>query len=46
MSQDCREFQVKIATQLSLNLDEAHEHRLMQLNELDEIKQDAVHKLI
>ena len=39
------EFQVKTfrtAAQLSLNLDEAQEQRLMQLNEFDEIRQDAV----
>ena len=39
------EFQVKTfrtAAQLSLNLDESQEQRLMQLNELDEIRQDVV----
>ena len=41
------EFQVKtfrISAQLSLNLDEAQEQRMMQLNELDEIRQDAVQR--
>ena len=41
------EFQVNTlctAAQLSLYLDEAHEHRLMQLNELDEIRQDVVQR--
>ena len=32
----------RTVAQLSLNLDEAREQRLMQLNELDEIRQDAV----
>ena len=31
----------RTAAQLSLNLDEAQEQRLMQLNELDEIRQDV-----
>ena len=35
----------RTAAQLSLNLDEAQEQRLMQLNELDEIKQDAVQRI-
>ena len=38
------EFQVKsfrMAIQLGLNLDEVQKQRLMQLNELDEIRQDA-----
>jgi len=43
------EFQVKTfrtAAQLSLNLDEAQKQRLMQLNELDEIRQDAVQRTV
>ena len=43
------EFQVKTfctAAQLSLDLDEAQEQRLMQLNELDEIRQDAVQRTV
>ena len=38
------EFQVKsfrMAMQLGVNLDEVQKQRLMQLNELDEIRQDA-----
>ena len=38
------EFQVKsfrMAMQLGLNLDEVQKQRLMQLNELDEVRQDA-----
>eukprot|EP00253_Pinus_taeda_P034892 PITA_34892 len=41
------EFQVKTfrtTTQLGMNLNEAQEQRLMQLNELDEIRQDAFHR--
>ena len=41
------EFQVKTfrtAAQLSLSLDDAQEQRLMQLNKLDEIRQDAVQR--
>ena len=43
------EFQVKTfrtAAQLSLNLDEAQEQKLMQLNELDEIRQDVVQRTV
>ena len=39
------EFQVRtfcIAAKLRLNLDEAHKKRALQLNELDEIRQDAI----
>jgi hypothetical protein len=39
------EFQVRtfcIATELGLNLDEAQKQRALQLNELDEIKKDAI----
>jgi hypothetical protein len=39
------EFQVKtfrIATKLGLNLDEAQKQQALQLNELDEIRQDAI----
>jgi len=41
------EFHVKTfrtAGQLGMNLNEAQEQRLMQLNELDEIRQDAYHR--
>eukprot|EP00253_Pinus_taeda_P026650 PITA_26650 len=41
------EFKVKtfqIANQLGMNLNEAQEQRLMQLNELDEIRHDAFHR--
>ena len=43
------EFQVKTfrtTAQLILNLDEAQEQRLMQLNELDEIRQDVVQRTV
>jgi hypothetical protein len=43
------EFQVRtfhIAEKLGLNLDEAHKQRALQLNELDEIKQDAIQWMI
>jgi hypothetical protein len=39
------EFQVKTfrtTMQLGMDLDEAHKQRVMQLNELDEIRQDAL----
>ena len=42
-------FQVKtfrMTTQLGMNLTKAQEQRLMQLNELDEIRQDAYHKTL
>ena len=38
------EFQFKtfrMAAQLGMNLDEAHKQRILQINELDEIRQDA-----
>ena len=41
------EFQIqtfKMAVQLGLDLSEAQKHRLEQINELDEIRQDAVQK--
>jgi hypothetical protein len=43
------EFQVRtfrIATELGLNLDEAQRQRALQLNELDEIRQDAIQRAI
>ena len=43
------EFQVNIfqtLAQLGLNLDEAHKQRLKQLNELDEIRHDAIQRTI
>jgi len=43
------EFQVKtlcIVAQLGLNLDEAQKQRILQLNELDEIRQDAIQRTI
>ena len=39
------EFQVRtfrIATELGLNLDEAQKQQALQLNELDEIRQDSI----
>ena len=39
------EFQVKtfrMAAQLGMNLDEAQKQRVLQINELDEIRQDAI----
>ena len=36
----------RTAAQLSLDLDEAQEQRLMQLNKLDEIRQDAVQRTV
>ena len=41
------EFQIrtfKMVVQLGLDLLEAHKHRLEQLNELDEIRQEAVQR--
>ena len=41
------EFQIqtfKMVVQLGLDLSEAQKHRLEQINELDEIRQDAVQK--
>ena len=41
------EFHIKtfrITTQLGLDLIEAEQHRLTQINELDEIRKDAVHQ--
>ena len=41
------EFQVKtfrMATQLGMNLDEAHKQRILQINKLDEIRQDALQR--
>ena len=41
------EFQVKtfrMATQLGMNLDEAQKQQLLQINELDEIRQDALQR--
>ena len=38
------EFQVKtfhMEAQLGMNLDEAHKQRILQINELDEIRQDV-----
>ena len=38
------EFQAKtfrMASQLGMNLDEAQKQRILQINELDEIRQDA-----
>ena len=43
------EFQVKTfrtTSQLNLNLDEEQKQRLMQLNEIDEIRQDVVQRTI
>jgi hypothetical protein len=43
------EFQVRtfcIAAELGLNLDEAKKQRSLQLNELDEIRQDAIQRTI
>jgi hypothetical protein len=43
------EFQVRtfcIAIELGLNLDEAQKQRALQLNELDEIRQDAIQQTI
>ena len=40
-------FQVKtfhMATQLGMNLDEAQKQRILQINELDEIRQDALQR--
>ena len=39
------EFQVKtfhMAAQLGMNLDEAQKQRILQINELDEIRQDVL----
>ena len=39
------EFQVKtfrMAAQLGMNLDEAQKQRILQINELDDIRQDAL----
>ena len=41
------EFQVKtflMAAQLSMNLDEAQKQRILQINELDKIRQDALQR--
>ena len=41
------EFQVKtfhMEVQLSINLDEAQKQRILQINELDEIRQDALQR--
>ena len=41
------EFQVKtfcMTAQLGMNLDEAHKQQILQINELDEIRQDALQK--
>ena len=41
------EFQVKtfrMATQLGMNLDEAQKQGILQINELDEIMQDALQR--
>jgi hypothetical protein len=43
------EFQVRtfcIAAKLGLNLDEAQKQQSLQLNELDEIRQDAIQRTI
>jgi hypothetical protein len=43
------EFQVRtfrISAELVLNLDEAQNKRALQLNELDEIRQDAIQQTI
>ena len=41
------EFQVKtfrMAAQLGINLEEAQKQRVLQINELDEIRQDALQR--
>ena len=41
------EFQVKtfrMAAQLGMNLDEAQKQQILQINELDEIRQDALQR--
>jgi len=37
---------IRIATQLGLDLDEAQKQRTLQLNELDEIRQDVIQRTI
>jgi hypothetical protein len=41
------EFQIKTfrtAVQVGMNLDEAHQQRLLQLNELDEVRKESLQR--